>query len=106
MSPFRPKLITVLREGYPRGPFPPGQLTRDILAGIIVGIVAVPLAIAFAIASGVGPERGLYTAVVAGFLISRSAAAACRSADPPARSSCSCTPSCSSTGTTGSPWPR
>ena len=41
-----------------------------MLAGIIVGIVALPLAIAFAIASGVSPERGLITAIVAGFLVS------------------------------------
>ena len=59
-----PKLVTTLR-GYDRE-----QLTRDIIAGVIVGIVALPLAIAFAIASGLSPERGLYTAIVAGFLIS------------------------------------
>jgi SulP family sulfate permease len=59
-----PKLFTTLRD-YDRE-----QLTRDIIAGIIVGIVALPLAIAFAIASGLPPERGLYTAIVAGFLIS------------------------------------
>jgi len=60
-----PKLVTTLREGYTRA-----QFTSDLLAGVIVGIVALPLAIAFAIASGVKPEQGLYTAVVAGFLIS------------------------------------
>src|SRR5213082_2426121 len=43
---------------------------RDLTAGVVVGIVALPLALAFAIASGVPPERGLYTAVIAGFLIS------------------------------------
>ena len=59
-----PKLVTTLK-GYTRE-----QFTRDLLAGVIVGIVALPLAIAFAIASGVSPERGLYTAIVAGFLIS------------------------------------
>ena len=59
-----PKLVTTLRT-YDRA-----QLTADITAGVIVGIVALPLAIAFAIASGVPPERGLYTAIVAGFLIS------------------------------------
>lgn len=59
-----PKLVTTLR-GYSRE-----QLYADVTAGIIVGIVALPLAIAFAIASGVTPERGLYTAIVAGFLIS------------------------------------
>src|SRR5436190_1080311 len=46
------------------------HLRKDILAGVIVGIVALPLAMAFAIASGVSPERGLYTAIVAGAAIS------------------------------------
>ncbi|MFZ5775557.1 MAG: SulP family inorganic anion transporter [Thermodesulfobacteriota bacterium] len=46
------------------------QLAREVMAGVIVGIVALPLAIAFAIASGVKPEQGLFTAIVAGFLIS------------------------------------
>jgi sulfate permease, SulP family len=59
-----PKLVTTLRN-YDRD-----QLVADIGAGVIVGIVALPLAIAFAIASGVTPDRGLYTAVIAGFLIS------------------------------------
>ncbi len=60
-----PKLVTVLQEGYSRG-----QFVKDLTAGVIVGIVALPLAIAFAIASGVKPEQGLYTAIIAGFLIS------------------------------------
>ena len=59
-----PKLVTTLK-GYDRG-----QFTQDLTAGVIVGIVALPLAIAFAIASGVTPGRGLWTAIVAGFLIS------------------------------------
>ena len=59
-----PKLFTTL-QSYTRR-----QLIDDLIAGIIVGIVALPLAIAFAIASGVKPEQGLYTAIVAGFLIS------------------------------------
>jgi SulP family sulfate permease len=59
-----PKLVTTLR-GYTRA-----QLGADLTAGVIVGIVALPLAIAFAIASGVTPARGLWTAIVAGFLIS------------------------------------
>src|SRR5688500_11042203 len=46
------------------------QLSADVIAGIIVGIVALPLSIAFAVASGVTPERGLFTAIIAGFLIS------------------------------------
>lgn len=61
---FIPKLLTTLRT-YDRQ-----QLGKDLMAGIIVGIVALPLAIAFAIASGVSPEKGLYTAVIAGFIIS------------------------------------
>jgi SulP family sulfate permease len=62
---FEPKLFTVLREGYTKS-----QFLSDLTAGIIVGIVALPLAIAFAIASGVKPEQGLYTAVIAGFIVS------------------------------------
>ncbi len=62
-SHLEPKLVTVLREGYSRK-----QFSSDIVAGIIVGIVALPLAIAFAIASGVKPEQGLYTAIIAGFV--------------------------------------
>src|SRR3954469_1653179 len=62
---FIPKSIVCLREGLTRE-----QLTRDLIAGVVVGIVALPLALAFAIASGVPPERGLYTAIIAGFLIS------------------------------------
>src|SRR5437763_245419 len=46
------------------------QFVNDLLAGGVVGVVALPLAMAFAIASGVSPEKGLYTAIVAGFLIS------------------------------------
>lgn len=61
---LKPKLLTTLK-GYRLR-----DLTGDLTAGIVVGIVALPLAIAFAIASGVSPEKGLITAVVAGFLIS------------------------------------
>ena len=64
MDTLVPKLFTTLK-GYTRV-----QFVTDLTAGVIVGIVALPLAIAFAIASGVGPERGLFTAIVAGFLIS------------------------------------
>ena len=62
---FRPKLFTVLKEGYTKQ-----NLVQDLLAGVIVGIVALPLAIAFGIASGASPEAGILTAIVAGFLIS------------------------------------
>ncbi|MCL4706115.1 sulfate permease [bacterium] len=61
---LEPKLIAIFREGYSKK-----QFSADVVAGIIVGIVALPLAIAFAIGSGVKPEQGLYTAVIAGFLI-------------------------------------
>jgi sulfate permease, SulP family len=61
---FVPKLVTTLK-GYDRRRF-----VADATAGAIVGIVALPLAIAFAISSGLPPERGLYTAIIAGFLIS------------------------------------
>jgi SulP family sulfate permease len=62
---FYPKLFTILKNGYTRK-----QFTSDLLAGIVVGIVALPLAIAFAVASGVSPDKGLITAVVAGILVS------------------------------------
>lgn len=61
---LRPKLLTTLKN-YSRETF-----VSDLIAGVIVGIVALPLAIAFAIASGVSPEKGLFTAIIAGFLIS------------------------------------
>lgn len=64
-SEFLPKLLTVWREGYGLA-----QLRADALAGLTVAIVALPLSMAIAIASGVGPERGLYTAIVGGFLVS------------------------------------
>ena len=62
---FTPKLISLLKEGISRE-----TLSKDIISGIIVGIVALPLAIAFAIASGVSPEKGLITAIIAGIIIS------------------------------------
>ncbi len=62
---FTPKLVTVLREGYGAA-----QLRADAVAGLTVAIVALPLSMAIAIASGAGPERGLYTAIVGGFLVS------------------------------------
>ncbi|MBE0643080.1 MAG: sulfate permease [Bacteroidetes bacterium] len=62
---LEPKLFTVLREGYSKETF-----LSDLTSGVIVAIVALPLAIAFAIASGVKPEQGLYTAIIAGAAIS------------------------------------
>jgi SulP family sulfate permease len=64
LAPFRPRLLKDLR-GYNRD-----KLARDMGAGATVGIVALPLAMAFAIASGLKPEAGLWTAIIAGFLIS------------------------------------
>src|SRR5689334_18790735 len=61
---FRPRLVEALK-GYTAHNF-----RADLVAGVTVGIVALPLAMAFAIASGVNPEAGIFTAVIAGFLIS------------------------------------
>ena len=62
---FTPKLFSVLKQGISKK-----QLQKDIVAGLIVGIVALPLAIAFAIASGVSPDKGLITAIIAGLIVS------------------------------------
>lgn len=64
-SPFAPKLVSIVRGGYGLDAF-----RHDAIAGLTVAIVALPLSMAIAIASGAGPERGLYTAIVGGFLIS------------------------------------
>jgi SulP family sulfate permease len=62
---YAPKLITVLREGYGVA-----DLRADLISGLTVAIVALPLSMAIAIASGVTPDRGLYTAVIGGFIVS------------------------------------
>jgi SulP family sulfate permease len=62
---FTPKLVTIIQEGYGWSAF-----RADVFAGLTVAIVAAPLSMAIAIASGVSPERGLYTAIVGGFLVS------------------------------------
>src|SRR5438105_364114 len=62
---FAPKLITVLREGYGLPDF-----RADAISGLTVAIVALPLSMAIAIASGVTPDRGLYSAVIGGFIVS------------------------------------
>src|SRR5664279_5078106 len=61
---FRPKLVDTLKN------YSAGTFFSDLAAGLTVGIVALPLAMAFAIASGVKPEAGIFTAVIAGFIIS------------------------------------
>ena len=63
-NPNLPKLVLALRT------YTANAFLHDLLAGITVGLVALPLAMAFAIASGVTPQAGIYTAIVAGFLIS------------------------------------
>jgi SulP family sulfate permease len=64
LHPFRPKLLDCLKD-YDRA-----DLSADVIAGITVGVVALPLAMAFAIASGLKPEAGIFTAIIAGLLIS------------------------------------
>src|SRR5258707_1114060 len=61
---FKPKLIDTLKN------YNKDQFFKDMIAGIIVGVVALPLAIAFAIASGVSPEKGIFTTIIAGLIIS------------------------------------
>ena len=64
MEKIRPRLFTTLKK------YSGAQLMSDVVAGIIVAIIALPLSIALALASGVGPEQGIYTAIAAGFVIS------------------------------------
>lgn len=64
MEKLKPKLFSVMKT------YTKDQLIKDIIAGIIVAIIALPLSIALALASGVTPEKGIYTAIIAGFLIS------------------------------------
>ena len=61
---LKPMLFSVMKN------YKKQQFIKDIIAGVIVAIIALPLSIALALASGVGPEQGIYTAIVAGFLIS------------------------------------
>lgn len=61
--PFKPKLIEALKS------YSKKQLINDALAGLMVAIIAMPISVAIAVASGVGPERGIYTSVIAGFLV-------------------------------------
>lgn len=64
LSTLKPKLLTTLKD------YSKKQFLDDVIAGIIVAVIALPLSIALAIASGVSPEKGLYTAIIAGFFIS------------------------------------
>ena len=64
MKEFTPKLFDVMKNYNAK------QFTKDVVSGIIVAIIALPLSIALALASGVGPEQGIYTAIIAGFIIS------------------------------------
>lgn len=64
MEKLKPKLFSVMKI------YTKQQFAKDVVAGIIVAIIALPLSIALALASGVGPEQGIYTAIIAGFLIS------------------------------------
>ena len=64
MEKLKPKLFSVMKT------YTKEQFIKDVISGIVVAIVALPLSIALAIASGVGPEQGIYTAIIAGFLIS------------------------------------
>ncbi|MCB4205198.1 sulfate permease [Deferribacterales bacterium Es71-Z0220] len=65
LSEFKPALFSLLKHGYGVK-----NLTSDMISGLIVAIIALPLSMAFAIASGASPEKGLYTAIIGGFLIS------------------------------------
>lgn len=64
MNEFRPKLCTAMK-GYTKA-----QLGNDLVAGLLVAVIAFPLSVALAIASGLSPEKGLYTAIIGGFVVS------------------------------------
>src|SRR5476651_1283359 len=73
---FLPKSVTCLKD------YSGQKFLSDLIAGLTVGIVALPLAMAFAIASGVPPEAGIYTAIVAGFVVSALGGSRCQIAGP------------------------
>src|SRR5436190_18928922 len=72
-------LRTRLKEGYTAG-----DLRADLMAGLVVGVVALPLSMALAIASGVAPQHGLYTAIIAGFICSLLGGTRCQVTGPTA----------------------
>jgi SulP family sulfate permease len=75
---FKPRLLDELRS------YGSEKFYRDLSAGLTVGVVALPLAMAFAIASGVKPEAGIFTAIIAGFLISALGGSRVQIGGPPA----------------------
>lgn len=95
-SPLVPSLFKTIRSGYSLG-----MLSKDVSAGITVGVVALPLALAFAIASGLTPERGLYTSIIAGFFMAFFSGSRFPVSGRRARSSSSFTASCPGTATRG-----
>ncbi len=66
---FSLRIANALRESFKETPYTPQRFSKDLIAGITVGIIAIPLSMALAIASGVAPQYGLYTAMIAGFII-------------------------------------
>ena len=94
---FTPKLVTILREGYSWADF-----RADAIAGLTVAIVALPLSMAIAIGSGLSPDKGLYTAIVGGFLISALGGSRFQIGGRPAPSSSSSPSSSSGRATTAS----
>lgn len=95
MEDLKPMLFTCLKK------YSKEQFIKDLIAGIIVAIIALPLSIALALASGVGPERGIYTAVIAGFVISlfgRKSGTNCRT------DSCVCNYCCRNRSRSGNGW--
>jgi SulP family sulfate permease len=90
-----PKTVSILAEGYGAA-----RLKADAFAGLTVAIVALPLSMAIAIASGVTPDRGLYTAIVGGFLVSLLGGSRVQIGGPPVPSSCSSPPRLRGTAST------
>ena len=77
MDKLKPKLFSVMKT------YTKEQFAKDVVAGIIVAIIALPLSIALALASGVTPEKGIYTAITAGFVISFLGGSRVQIAGPP-----------------------
>ena len=97
---FVPKSIVCLKD------YSWQKFSKDLIAGMVVGVVALPLAMAFGIGSGVPPERGLFTAVVAGFLISALGGSRVQIGGPTGAFVVIVAGVWPSTATTASCWPR